>query len=87
MFKRALCLNLLKTAWNSVKRGYLKKTDDLLPLYITPNIQPVKGFKCTVVSRALPFLYGKSLEITLTVPLSTVSYAIVCFKKTHYCMM
>ena len=51
MFKRALCLNLLKTAWNPVERGYLK-TDDLLPVYIdiTPNIQPVKGFKSTIVS-------------------------------------
>ena len=29
-----------------------------------------KGFKGTVVNRALPSLHGGSLEITLTVPLS-----------------
>ena len=39
---------------------------------ISPYYWSDKDFKCTVVNRALPYLYGRSLEITLTVPLKGV---------------
>ena len=43
-----------------------------------------KGFKDTVVNRALTSLRGGSFEITLTVPLSYV-FGLLCVKGLYSC--
>ena len=47
----------------------LTKNEDIFLKKLSDN-----GFKGTVANRALPSLHGRSLEITLTVPLMQITF-------------